>query len=69
MSHWESVPFDILQLELSYLNLEDPKIIRALCGDPVLNFRLQCNDPNGFLWKYLMPELFKDRYGALTEIF
>lgn len=53
MSHWESVPFDILQLELSYLNLEDRKVIDALCGDPILNSRLQCSDPNGFLWRYL----------------
>ena len=53
MSRWESVPFDILQLELSYLDLEDAKNIEALCGDPVLSVRLQCEEPNGFIWKYL----------------
>ena len=53
MSHWESVPFDILQLELSYLDLEDSKNIDALCGDPVLSVRLQCEEPNGFIWRYL----------------
>lgn len=53
MSHWENVPFDILASQLPYLDLENPKTIDALCGDPTIRRRLECENPNGFLWKYL----------------
>ena len=53
VSYWETVPLDILMSELSYLDLENPEVLRALCGDSAINSRLQCDDPNGLIWKYL----------------
>ena len=52
-SRWESLPFDILTSVLPYLNLENPKVIDSLCADSYINSKLQCSDPNGYLWKYL----------------
>ena len=52
-SRWESVPFDILMLQLLHLDLENRENISRLCADQYIRSRLQCDDPNGFLWKYL----------------
>ena len=53
MSYWEIVPFDILTSILPYLDFDDPKIIEKLSGDEYLKRRLQIEDPNGHIWKYI----------------
>lgn len=53
MSRWESIPSDILNSILPYLDADNPEVIKSLCGDPYINSRLQCDDPNGPLWQYL----------------
>ena len=58
MSRWESMPFDILVSELPYLDLMNPENVSKLCADPYISVRLQCDDPNGFLWKYVYTHEF-----------
>ena len=53
MSYWEVVPFDILASILPYLDFDDSMIIEALSGDECLKRRLQIEDPNGHIWKYI----------------
>ena len=80
VSYWERVPFDILTSILPYLDLENPYVISRLCADPVINSRLQHDNPNGVLWQYLftrklsrtLPEsldsTLKDRYYEFIKI-
>ena len=65
MSYWEDVPFDILTLILPYLTghirsarhqIIDLSSITKLCLDSYVRRRLDINNPNGFIWKFLFTQ-------------
>lgn len=58
MSYWDNIPFDILTTLLPYLSYDNPfyaKLsgITKLCLDSSVNRRLNLDDPNGHIWKFL----------------
>ena len=73
MSYWESLPFDILTVQLPYLDFEDPATIEKLSSDPYIRMKLGIDDENGHLWKFIVSKMLtrniptsspsmKDRY-------
>ena len=52
-SYWETVPFDIVTSLLPYLDLENPEILSILYSDPYFRLKLQFDDVNGYLWKFI----------------
>lgn len=68
MSYWEVVPFDILTSILPYLDFDDSMIIHQLSGDECLKRRLQIENSNGHIWKFIYTQKFSRHLPIQSKI-